>query len=348
VRLAREAFDQLFAALCDAFSTPDLAGLARCLNVRVGDVAGANARDPDVVRALIEYAEDTDAVPAFVTCAQARNASNLLLGAVDGANLQAAPAPRQVVERGEGTQPFKARLIDALATLATVGMEALAGQELASLLDGATLAEIETVYLALVGTARTATSDEALAALTRALAEALRRRIGEGPRPAGVEVDLNRTHLRRIDLSGVDLHEADLAFADLRHADLAKANLWRSRAYAVDVSEANLAGANLEEVRWHACKGREARFHTCRMISAFLKDADLAGAQFQGSRLQGAHFDRADLTGADFAGANIADAYFPGATVDQAAARSMAKALNWQRAHLDAAAFDLVAQAAAP
>ena len=348
MRLAREAFDQVFAALCDAFSTADLPGLARCLNVRVGDVAGANARDPDVVRALIEHAEDTDAVPAFVTCAQGRNAANLLLAALDGSNLQAAPAPRQVVETGEGTQPFKARLIEALAGLGTAGMEALAGHELSSLLGGATAAETETVYLALVGTARTATSDLALAALTAALAAALRQRAGGGPRPAGVEVDLNRTHLRRIDLSGVDLHEADLAFADLRHADLTKANLWRSRAYAVDVSEASLGGSNVEEVRWHECRGREARFHNCRMVSAFFKDADLAGAEFQGSRLQGAHFDRADLAGADFAGANLADAFFPDATIDEAAARSMAKADNWQRAHLDPAAFDLVARAAAP
>lgn len=348
MRLARNAFDQVFAALCDAFSTRDLPMLARCLNVRIGDVASANARDPDVVQALIEHAEDTDAVPAFVACAQEKHPTNRLLAAIDGTKLQVAPAPRHVVERGEGAQPFKSRLIEALGSLGTTGMEALAGHELSSLLDGATPAEVETLYLALVGTARTATSDQVLAALTPVLAAALRRRAGEGARAAGMQVDLNRARLRRIDLSGVDLHEADMAFADLRHADLTNVNLWRSRAYAVNVSEAGMTGSNLEEVRWHACHGREARFHNCRMVSAFFKDADLEGAEFQGSRLQGAHFERADLTAADFAGANLADAYFAGATIDQAAAESMAKADHWQRAHFDPPGFDLVARAASP
>ena len=84
------------------------------------------------------------------------------------------------------------------------------------------------------------------------------------------------------------------------------------------------------------------------MVSAFLKEADLAGAQFQRSKLQGAHFDGADLTGARFEQANVADACFMGATIDPAAAASISRAKNWDKAHFDQPARDLVAGHAGP
>ncbi|MEA2716118.1 MAG: hypothetical protein QOI99_435 [Actinomycetota bacterium] len=349
MRLSRDAFDTVFAALDDAFSAQgDFALLARCIDTRLQDITGANASNRDIVMALIECAENGDSVDRLVACAKEKNPDNRLLADIDVATLTLAPAPSQVVESGGGTGTFKARLLETLGTLGTPGLQDLAGHELTTLLDGGSEAEAETLYLALLGTVRTQTGDEVLDALTPVIGAALRRRVGSGKRPDGVDVDLARARLRRIDMSGVDLHEADLAFADLRHANLANANLWRSRAYAVDVTKAGLSGANLEEVRWHACIAREAGFHDCRMVAAFFKEADLVGAEFQGSRLQGAHFERADLTGASFEGANLADAYFEGATIDQVAATSIAKAKNWAAAHLDPAAHELVSHAATP
>lgn len=119
-------------------------------------------------------------------------------------------------------------------------------------------------------------------------------------------------------------------------------NLWRSRAYGVNVEKAGLSRSNLEEVRWHEAAASEARFHDCRMVSAFFKDAVLTGAQFQRSRLQGAHFEGADLRGARFEQANVADASLVGAVVDEAAAASLSRAVNWRKARFDHETLEIV------
>jgi uncharacterized protein YjbI with pentapeptide repeats len=336
VRLAGSAVQVLTAALMDGFSNQgEFEDLAICMDKRLGDISDANAKNPDLVRALIECAEKEDAVDRLVDCAQRQRDGNRLITALDASNLAVAAEPRQVVEGSAGTTVFKDQLIAALGHVGSLGLEAVAAKELATMLREADDADAETLLLGLVGTLRVSTSREGAAALTPVLAAALRRRHGPKSRPAGVDVDLARVRMDRIDLSGLDLHEADLAFASLRHAELARTNLWRSRAYAVDVSKAHLSGSNLEEARWHEAKATEVRFHECRMVSVFLKDADLAGAQFQRARLQGAHFERTDLTGASFEQAKLADAYFTGATIDDAAAASIARADGWERARLD-------------
>ena len=198
------------------------------------------------------------------------------------------------------------------------------------------------MYLALLGYLKAKQTDEVVAALTPVFVAALKRHVGATPRPEAVVVDLARVHLRRPELGDLDLHLADVAFADLRRADLDGAVLFRSRGYEVDVSGAGISRSNLEEVRWHRCVARETRFHDARMISAFLKEADLTGAEFQRARLQGAHLERSVLTGAKFEQAQLADAFFAGATLDEAAARSISRAVGWETAHFDPPALALI------
>ena len=201
--------------------------------------------------------------------------------------------------------------------------------------------EADTLYLALLGNVKTERPAEVVIELAPVIAACLRRRIGDGARP---DLNLARARLRRIDLSGLDLHGADVAFGDLGHAKLDSTNLWRSRGYGVNVSGAAFARSNLEEARWHSAVAREARFHDCRMVSAVFKEADLAAAEFQQSRLQGAHLERADLTGARFEGAQLADAFFIGAKVDEAAAKTLAVATGWEKAHFDQPTYELIAR----
>ena len=349
MRLSGEAFRTVSSALADAFSDRgQFERLARCIEKQLQDICGPDATNPEIVLALIECSETEDALAGLISCAKELNSTNVRLAAIDVDSLGQAAPTTQVVEGGGGTDDFKHRLLDALGTARSAGLEALAGKELADLLKAATDAEAETLFLALLGTVRTEISDAAASALAPVVSESLRRRIGDGKRPDDLKVDLTRTRLRRIDLSGLDLHQADIAFADLRHANLESTNLWRSRAYGVNASEVGLSRSNLEEARWHEAVARETRFHDCRMVSAFFKDADLAGAEFQRSRLQGAHFERADLSGTDFEQAQLTDTYFAGATIDEAAARSIARAFNWQEAHLDPPALELVKRFAGP
>jgi uncharacterized protein YjbI with pentapeptide repeats len=346
VKLTADAFRAVSDALCDAFpNRGDFERLARCLDGRLQDIAGPNDPIPDLALALIEHAESADCVDRLVDCAKTQNPDNRMLAALGADALTAAAAPAEVVDAGAGADTFKRRLKEALGNLDTDGMHVLAGHELAELLQTASDDEAETLFLALLGTVRGDRPDGVVAELAPVVSDYLRRRLADGKR---TELNLARARLRRIDLSGLDLHETDIAFADLRHADLTNTNLWRSRGYAVHVSKAGLSRSNLEEARWRAAVAQDARFHDCRMVSVFLKEADLNGAEFQRSRLQGAHLEGANLTGARFEQANLADAYFSGATIDAAAARSISRAKNWDKARFDSAARELIAAGAGP
>lgn len=343
MRLTSDAFETLSDALADAFSERgEFQTLARCIETRLGDIVNPAGRVPDLVQALIECAEKADCVGRLVECAKRDAPTNRLVTALDATRLEEAAVPRDVVEAGEGARDFKRRLVDALDQFEQPGMQAVARRDVGDLLESASRDEAETVFLALLGTLKTDRPDEVLRELTPLLSDAFRRSVGDGARPESVSVDFARTRLRRVDLSDLDLHGADFAFADLAHADLTNVNLWRSRAYGVNVEKAGLSRSNLEEVRWHEAAASEARFHDCRMVSAFFKDAVLTGAQFQRSRLQGAHFEGADLRGARFEQANVADASLVGAVVDEAAAASLSRAVNWRKARFDHETLEIV------
>jgi uncharacterized protein YjbI with pentapeptide repeats len=305
------------------------------VNTRLSDHIGSSASNPDVVRVLIEFAESSDCVPQLVECARKQNPTNVLLRSIDLNQLAASTDIRAEIGRAAGSASFKNRIIATLSQLDDPRLAPLAGVEFEQLLRDANDSEVAMLYNALRGAASTVTTDVATQAVVSPLANTLRRWVplasGTGPHT----VNLARAHVPGIDASDLDLHEADLAFANLRRANLRSANLWRSRAIAVDVTQAEVSHSNLEEARWHRAIAKRARFHDCRMVSAFFKDAVLNGAQFYRSRLQGAHFERADLTGAMFQEANLSNAYFDGAIIDDIAAASIAKARNWTTARFD-------------
>ena len=341
MRLSANSFDEVSKALLDAFSEISaFRSIARCLDTQL-QVITQDDHLPAIVERLIEWAETADKVTELIGCAQRDNPSNHALGRLDPSLLEEAPSAGELVERGGGATDFKDRLKEALGNLDTPGLQVLAAHELSELLRNASDEEADTLYLALLGNVKTERPAEVLTELVPVIAACLRRRIGDGARP---DFNLARARLRRIDLSGLDLHEADVAFADLGHANLAGANLWRSLGYGVNASGAGLSRTNLEEARWHSAVAREARFHDCRMVSSVFKEADLAAAEFQQSRLQGAHFEGADLSGTRFEGALLADAFFFGAKVDEAAARTMALAIDWEKAYFDPPTRELIAE----
>jgi uncharacterized protein YjbI with pentapeptide repeats len=83
---------------------------------------------------------------------------------------------------------------------------------------------------------------------------------------------------RIVDLSGADLMGADLSFTTLTGADLSGANFWWARFFA-----ANLKGADLS----HAA-----------LINANLSHTNLSGADLSEAGLMGANLKGADLSGA--------------------------------------------------
>jgi uncharacterized protein YjbI with pentapeptide repeats len=338
MRLNDTAFEAVTEAMFDAFGDiAELRRVARCVDWRLQEITSLTNPLQTAVEDLIEYAETRDKVVDLMKCAKSQNSSNSKLASLDIDALSAAQSTEEIVAAASGSESFKVRLVEALASVDDAGMQLVAARDLMDLFAESSDEEADTLYLALLGRLKTAIPDPILGELSPVLASYLRRRIGAAKRPDTVSVDLARARLRRIDLSGLDLHGADIAFADLRYANLEGSNLWRSRGYAVDVRKAALSRSNLEEARWHRALAGGAKFHDCRMVSVNMKEADLSGAEFHGSRLQGAHFERADLTGAHFQRANIADAYFLEARIDDVAARSISRALNWHLARFDTA-----------
>ena len=240
VRLSSGSFATVSGALREAFSASgDFRQLARCIDKSLQDITDPNGRTPDLVLALIECAETADAVEQLIACAKKQNPDNRRLAAIDVSALEEAAGTQQVVAAGGGASAFKQRLMEALGYLDTPGMQAVAGHELAALVETASDTEAETLHLALLGTVRASRPDEVVAELAPVVSDSLRRRIGDGKRPESLKLDLApRASAGSTWRTG--LHKTDLAFADLRHADLTNANLWRSRAYGVDVTKAGL------------------------------------------------------------------------------------------------------------
>lgn len=336
MRLSTESFNALHDALMDRAQDRRVLDLMATQCHRSPDLfVSENATLPVAVMDLVRDCASQDTLEDFIECLKQRFGGNILIDALEFAALTSAPSDADVVAAGGGGAEFKGRLANALSRLGQPGMQLVAAQELADLLDEASDTEAKTLYLAVLGNLKIDRSPDVVRSLVPVMGNALKRLIGQGPRPDSLELDLDRTRLPRIDLSKLDLHEADIAFADLRYANLDHANLYRVRGYAVDLANAGFNAANLEEARLHAAVAVKARFHNARMVSIFFKEANLGEAEFQQAKLQGAHFERADLRGARFERAILSDAYFTDTTLDQPAIASMARAVGWESARFD-------------
>ncbi len=94
--------------------------------------------------------------------------------------------------------------------------------------------------------------------------------------------------------------ERDIGFIDLSGADLSGANLTEAKLSGANLTEANLSGANLTGAI---------------LASGHLNGANLARARLIGAHLIGADLSAADLTRADLTGANLTGANLPRATL---------------------------------
>jgi len=95
------------------------------------------------------------------------------------------------------------------------------------------------------------------------------------------------------DFSGADLSELNLAGANLGKADLDGARL----------AGANLSGANLARAKLFRADLSQADLSRTTLFKANLSQADLAGANLNGADLSGAFLIRANLSGASLIGA---------------------------------------------
>jgi len=103
--------------------------------------------------------------------------------------------------------------------------------------------------------------------------------------------------LSRANLRGANLRDTNLHGVDLRRANLGGAHLSGANLHGADLSGADLSGADLSG----------ANLHGVDLSGADLIGADLSGANLSGAFLSGAFLSRADLSGADLSGADLED-----------------------------------------
>jgi uncharacterized protein YjbI with pentapeptide repeats len=153
-----------------------------------------------------------------------------------------------------------------------------------------------------------------------------------------VELDLSDADLEESTLRGLKLEGAKLDRVNLAHTDLTDTSLRGAIGTHVGLVRAILQGdkASLFNARLTNVKAVGARLQGSELVNAHIKKADLSAARFEGARMQAAHFVDCDFHGAYFDGANVADTYFHGCALDDNALRSLLKASNLEKAHLDA------------
>lgn len=97
----------------------------------------------------------------------------------------------------------------------------------------------------------------------------------------------------------------DLSGANLFGAELSRANLWGANLAGASLSGANLAGAYLGRANLSGANLIRARLRHANLVRARLPRADLTGANLSYADLEQADLHRADLTGASVVQANL-------------------------------------------
>jgi uncharacterized protein YjbI with pentapeptide repeats len=120
-------------------------------------------------------------------------------------------------------------------------------------------------------------------------------------------------------------YSGDLRGADLQNCDLSNAYLGKKHREdeAIDLSRADLYGANCERASFRAAIACEAVFVDATLRKTVFTAADCRDADFRRASLEGAKFESdpakkfpgADLRGADFRDAELAGATFADASV---------------------------------
>jgi uncharacterized protein YjbI with pentapeptide repeats len=129
--------------------------------------------------------------------------------------------------------------------------------------------------------------------------------------------DLTGSNLSRASLTDVTLGASILDLADLTGADLRRADLRGSSGGRL-FSQANLVGANLENVKLSSAKLDGADLGEANLSGAILGGADLTAARLGGADLRAAYLSQANLSEADLSRANLSTAIAPDARFDKA------------------------------
>ncbi len=127
----------------------------------------------------------------------------------------------------------------------------------------------------------------------------------------------------RVDLSGANLAGANLGRANLRAADLSRANfggakLSEARLYRANLGAANLSGADLREADLIGANLSGADLIGADLSGAYLSEANLRGAYLSRANFSGAKLSRADLSEARLYRANLGAANLSGADLSRA------------------------------
>ena len=131
-----------------------------------------------------------------------------------------------------------------------------------------------------------------------------------------------KINLSRANLSGANLRSAYLSGANLRSAYLSDANL-----SGADLSRANLSDADLSDADLSDADLSRANLSDADLSDADLSDANLSGADLSRANLSDADLSDADLSDADLSranlsGANLRSAYLSRADLSRADLRS--------------------------
>jgi uncharacterized protein YjbI with pentapeptide repeats len=117
------------------------------------------------------------------------------------------------------------------------------------------------------------------------------------------------------------------------------ANICNQTLGFIDLSEANLTGANLKDSNFAGSNLKGVVLKGANLQNTFLSGVNfqnsfLEGANFQNSKLNGAIFNYADLMKTNFKGANLKDVHFKGADLSGA---DLEGALNLTKEQIDQA-----------
>jgi uncharacterized protein YjbI with pentapeptide repeats len=115
-----------------------------------------------------------------------------------------------------------------------------------------------------------------------------------------------------IDLSGANLRGANLRVLNLRGVDLRGAYLREANLWGADLEEANLSGAQLQDAN---------------LQRAILSNANLFGVRMERANLRAANLSRASLMSADLTGVNLKDATITKEQLEGIGSRSLRDAI---------------------
>lgn len=155
-------------------------------------------------------------------------------------------------------------------------------------------------------------------------------RRGVGPRsvgsprcPADVQAALTVLGRRpdRREFSGLDLSHADLSGANLEHAKLHRVDFRSSRLTDVNLVGADLTGADLHDVVLVGANLSGAALHHAVLVRADLRHAILEGARAGDAALGEADLRFASATGADLTQAHLLEARLTGTDLSRAVLR---------------------------